>query len=86
MRKPFLLIAGENCYPEARTGDWIGCFETEEDALAVVNNEPFEHFFKGNKVTGRSYKVSFNGSVKECDWFEVVDLRHWAGMEELEVD
>lgn len=76
MRKPFLLIAGENCYPEARTGNWIGCFETEEDALAVVSNEPFEYFFK----------VSFNGSVKECDWFEVVDLRHWADMEELEVD
>jgi hypothetical protein len=33
MKKPYLLIAGWNYYPASGTGDWIGCFETEEDAL-----------------------------------------------------
>ena len=30
--KYFLLIAGDDYYPSRRLGDWIGCFETREDA------------------------------------------------------
>ena len=30
--KPYLLIAGDNYYPSSRTGDWIDCYETEEEA------------------------------------------------------
>lgn len=30
--KPYLLIAGDHYYPSAYTGDWIGCFETKEEA------------------------------------------------------
>lgn len=30
--KPFLLLAGEFTYPNTETGDWIGCFETREEA------------------------------------------------------
>lgn len=36
MSKPFLLIAGDNLYPEAGTGDWIATFSTEEEAKAEV--------------------------------------------------
>jgi len=32
MKKPYLLIAGDNYYPSADTGDWKGCFETYEEA------------------------------------------------------
>jgi hypothetical protein len=31
-QKPYLLIAGEDFYPEEDTGDWIGCFFTKEEA------------------------------------------------------
>ena len=37
MKKRFLLIAGENYYPSEGTGDWIGCFETEEEAKDHMN-------------------------------------------------
>jgi hypothetical protein len=30
--KYFLLIVGDDYYPSHRTGDWIGCFETREEA------------------------------------------------------
>jgi len=33
----FLLIAGERYYPREGTGDWIGCFETEEEAEAHMS-------------------------------------------------
>jgi hypothetical protein len=26
------LIAGDNYYPSSRTGDWIDCYETKEEA------------------------------------------------------
>ena len=32
LTKPYLLIAGYQYYPSAGTGDWIACFETEEEA------------------------------------------------------
>ena len=32
MKKPFLLTASEPYYPESGTGDWVGCFETREEA------------------------------------------------------
>ena len=30
--KPYLLIAGDDYYPSSRTGDWIDCYETKEEA------------------------------------------------------
>jgi hypothetical protein len=30
--KPYLLIAGDNYYPCSKTGDWIECYETKEEA------------------------------------------------------
>jgi hypothetical protein len=35
--KRFLLIAGDHYYPRQGTGDWIGCFETEEEAEEHMN-------------------------------------------------
>ena len=67
--KYYLLIAGENYYPARRTGDWIGCFETYEEALSQVKVEEYD--FRG-KIC-KSYTV--NGI--ECDWYKIVDLREW---------
>lgn len=33
INKPFLLIVGETLYPREGTGDWIGFFKTENEAL-----------------------------------------------------
>jgi hypothetical protein len=67
--KYFLLIAGENYYPSRHTGDWIGCFETYEEALSQVKVERYN--FKGHAC--ESYTVNGN----ERDWYEIVDLREW---------
>ena len=32
MKRPYLLIAGENQYPSSETDDWKGCFETYKEA------------------------------------------------------
>ena len=78
----FLLIAGDNHYPEAYTGDWIGCFPTFDEAKAQMTN--IEHkrtITKGAKkgqqeVTHTSHSI--NG--REYDWFDIVDLREWVGV------
>ena len=64
MNKPYLLIAGDNYYPDGDTGDWVGCFSTYEEAKAQV--EP-------RKTNG--YTV--NGRDWGCDWYEIIDLREW---------
>ena len=77
--KYYLLIAGEDYYPSHRTGDWIGCFETYEEALSQIEvKKHHQYYTKGKnkgeiKDTYESYVV--NGS--ECDWYEIVDLREW---------
>ena len=32
MTKPYLLIAGDNIYPEAGTDNWIGCYSSYTEA------------------------------------------------------
>lgn len=39
MNKPFLLIAGDNYYPDAGTGDWVECFTTREEALIIAEEK-----------------------------------------------
>ena len=75
----FLLIAGDCYYPQADTGDWIGCFPTFDAANSKVTL--IEHkrtITKGKKkgeeeLTHTTYIV--NG--REYDWYEIVDLRDW---------
>ena len=42
MNKPFLLIAGYNYYPESGTNDWIGRFETHEEASSQIETIEIE--------------------------------------------
>lgn len=40
MKKPFLLIAGDDYYPERSTYNWKGCYETFDaahDAFMILN-------------------------------------------------
>jgi hypothetical protein len=64
MTKPYLLIAGENFYPSADTGDWVGCFSTYEEAKAQVEPK-------------RPYGYNIKGRDWGCDWYKIVDLREW---------
>lgn len=63
--KFFLLTAGEHLYPEAGDRDWIGTFETEEDAESYVK-----------KVTAGGYEhyVIEGGRY---DWYKIIDLKRW---------
>jgi hypothetical protein len=35
--KTYLLIAGYNYYPARDTGDWVDCYDTEEEAIDKMN-------------------------------------------------
>jgi hypothetical protein len=75
MTKPYLLIAGDQYYPSAGTGDWIGCFETYEEAKREVVDVVVPKY--GSKKFGDKMvsKHSIRGS--EYEWCEIVDLREW---------
>ncbi len=72
MNRPYLLIAGDYYYPSCDTGDWIGCFSTYQEALeqvefVVSSASQFDRY----NVKGGKY------GARECDWYEIVDLRGW---------
>ncbi len=68
--KKFLLIAGQDYYPGHGTNDWIGTFETREEAENHITKTSFE--YKGRLVF--SYKVN---NIDPVDWYDIVDLEEW---------
>jgi len=88
--KPYLLIAGDNYYPSAYTGDWVRTFSTRQEAEdAVRKTEHHKYFQRGPrkgqvKETHEEYRVN-HPKYGDCkiDWYEIVDLREWiSGNEE----
>lgn len=83
MKKPFLLIAGEGYYPSSGTGDWIGCYETYDEAKEQVKFvEDHTYYTKGKnkgqiKETYRNYQVNKEYGPMNCDWYEIIDLRDY---------
>ena len=77
--KPFLLIAGDNYYPEAYTGNWIGCFSTYEEAATKVILVEHKRIITHGKrkgqeeITGKSHQID----GRDYDWWDIVDLREW---------
>jgi hypothetical protein len=77
--KKFLLIAGAGYYPQSGTDDWIGCFNTYEEAKSKVSvKETHEYFSRGPrkgeiKETRKHYEIDGG----EVDWYEIVDLEEW---------
>lgn len=61
--KKYLLIVGENYYPCSGTDDWIGCFETYEEALSQF------------KQDGEYGFIWYNG--KRYDWYDIINLEEW---------
>jgi hypothetical protein len=75
--KPFLLTAGDFCYPLSGTGDWIGCFSTKEDAEEEVIEVVVPKY--RNKKFGDEMVRKWSIRDMEYDWYEIVDLREWMG-------
>lgn len=71
MKKPFLLLLGDNYYPGPRTMNWKGCFETREEILSKI----IEHKPSIPKGIYNPRTYEFEG--QEYDWMEIVDLREW---------
>jgi hypothetical protein len=55
--KPYLLIAGDDYYPSSRTGDWIDCYETEEEARK-----------KWEEISKQEYSYDWYEIVDLRDW------------------
>jgi hypothetical protein len=86
--KLFLLIAGHHYYPSAGTSDWIGCFNTEEEALSRIKHvvNPRATYSRGprkGQIKDKYKNVPPNTSVvvtssdgveHKYDWFEIVNL------------
>jgi hypothetical protein len=78
MMKPFLLIAGDQYYPERATGDWVATFATEEEAKAEVSLENKEFGFRSKlRPPDRRTKPVYKIRGREYDWYEIVDLQPW---------
>lgn len=77
----FLLIAGDCYYPQADTGDWIGCFPTFDAARAQVTNIDHKRTITKGKRKGEEEVTHTSHSIngREYDWFDIVDLREWVG-------
>lgn len=77
----FLLIAGDTYYPEAYTGDWIGCFPTFDEARAQVTDVVHTQIITKGANKGQAQVTHTSYSIKgaKYDWFEIVDLREWVG-------
>lgn len=77
--KYFLLIAGDTYYPEGGTGDWIGCFQTYEEAVSKVSIVEHKRTITRGKlkgqeeITGKSYQID----GRNYDWWDVEDLDVW---------
>lgn len=72
MKKPFLLTASEGYYPGSGTSDWIGCFETREEAesqITIINGDNGRYDLQFEIKGGQS----IHGGT-----YDIVDLRDWA--------
>ena len=70
--KLFLLISGEDYYPQWKTEDWIKTYETLEEAQNQIKEIP-NRWGDENLHTENSYLI--NGHT--YDWYKIVDLREW---------
>ena len=79
--KYFLLLAGDKYYPQPCTDDWLGCFQTEQEARDQVKEVENKRTITRGKRKGEEEVVSVSYQIGDSkyDWFEIVDLRKWIG-------
>lgn len=66
MSKYFLLIAGQTYYPSQGTDDWLGCYETMEEAESCVIHTGSHKY--------PEFKIN---NIDQYHWYKIVDLRNW---------
>ena len=74
--KPYLLIAGDKYYPDRADGDWVGCYETREEAEKMMKYT----LVKYTLGKAHSWQVAQHpryGKNHSVDWYEIIDLRKW---------
>lgn len=69
MKKRFLLTAGDGYYPCAGDEDWVGFFETREEAQSCVSETPDSYY--------KDYKITVNGYYRDVDWYRIIDTENW---------
>lgn len=69
MNKPFLLIAGDDYYPQNGIHDWVGRFKTYEEAEDIVE--------KTYSKPGKAYAVYYKVNGRNVDWYKIVNLETW---------
>lgn len=77
--KPFLLIAGDNYYPQGGVDDWIRTYATFEEAHSAVSIVENKRTITKGKRKGEEEVVSTDYKIGErtYDWYDIVDLREW---------
>ena len=57
-------MAGYREASDTSTGDWVACYETEEEAREEVKEND-----------GATFKFEVKG--ERYDWYDIIDLRDW---------
>ena len=77
--KRFLLTAGDNYYPQYGDEDWVGMFDTREDAEKLIRTEQeHDYYLRGprkGQVKGTRHIYYVNG--RRVDWYDIIDLENW---------
>lgn len=74
MIKRFLLIAGDSYYPEAANGDWVGFFDSYDEAASTISEETDEDF------NCSRFRITHKNVIKYADWWEIVDLEEQSAL------
>ena len=79
MKSPFLLVAGDQYYPERSDGDWVGFFDTYEEALTLVAEVKEDTFFSRGPRKGevKSSKTYYKVDGRKRDWYEIINIETW---------
>ena len=77
--KRYLLTAGSTYYPEAADNDWVGMFDTAEEAERLIQRETVHEYFSRGPRKGqiKSSKEVLKIRDTEIDWYEIIDLENW---------
>lgn len=78
--KRYLLTAGDGYYPQSGDGDWVGLFDTREEAEALITaDHEHEYFSRGpRKGQIKSTRVVNKVKGRQVDWYEIIDLENWS--------
>ena len=77
--KRFLLTAGDSYYPQSGDMDWVGIFETREEAEALISTKQEHEYFSRGPRKGQIKQSRTITSIhgKKVDWYEIIDLENW---------